>query len=151
MLAGRDDTAREQTDPRREGPGSGDGVAVLAQDADRRARAARSEQERNERTRAAARLWRVAALQGAFGQAQLAGAEDFDQAVVHSLPYGPGLKARWDALPTLERTVLALRYGHPDGDAAPAGPASPVETTQRLGLDRESVRRLESKGRWRLA
>lgn len=145
------DAAAAEIDSGPVDPGRGDGVAVLAGAADGRAVTARNEREGEEWTRVAARLRRVAALQGAFGQAELAGAENFERAVDHALAYGPGLQARWEALPALERVVISLRCGHPDGDNASAGPLGPVETARRLGLDRETVRRLESKGRWRLA
>ncbi len=145
------DAVAEQTDAGPVDPGYGDGVGVLAHTAGRRALTARSHPEREAWTRAETRLRRVAKLQGAYGQAQLDGAEDFERAVDHALPYGPGLQARWDALPATERAVMALRYGHPDATGDTDGPLSPTETADRLGLDRETVRRLESKARRRLA
>lgn len=144
------DPASDTTDPGPVDPGYGDGVGVLANTAGRRAWSARSAPERDAWTRAEARLHRVAKLQAAYGQAQAAGSEEYDQTVDHTQAYGPGLQARWDALPAPERAVMALRHGHPDGTRGIGGPLDPTETARRLGVDRETVRRLEAKARRRL-
>ena len=146
-----DNPAGDATDVGPVDPGWGEGVRSLAHAADERARQQGDTAGREAWGQAADRLHRVARLQAAYGQAQGAGSENFDQTVDHTQPYGPGLQARWEALPAQERAVLALRHGHPDGTTAPTRPLDPFETATRLGLDRETVRRLESKGRLRLS